>query len=87
MGASMAGDALPDNIFVSQQFLFHSQTDQINPVSGIEIRVDRIHCAGIGTGTALPAPMDKAAPWESGNLGFEILVIVINDSRFNKGAP
>ena len=79
MSAFVTGNTLPDNFFVSKQFLFHAQTGKINPVAWIEVRIDGIDRARVGAGTALPATVDVLPAGKRGNFIFEILVVIVDN--------
>jgi hypothetical protein len=87
VGALVAGNALPDDVLVAQQFGFHAHADQVDPVARVEVRVQGVDRAGIGARPALPAAVDVFAPGQHGNLVLERLVVVGDDPALDEGAP
>ena len=87
VGAFVAGDALPDDVLVAQQFFFEAHADQIDPVARVEIRIDGIDGAGIGARTALPAAVDEFAARQRRDLLLHPLVVVGDGARVDERAP
>ena len=87
MSAFVTGNALPYDIFVSKQLLLHSKSNQVNPISRVEIWIDRIDCTRIRTGSALPASVNEGATGERCDFLFKMFVVIVDNSRFNEGAP
>jgi hypothetical protein len=85
--AFVARDALPDDVLVAQQFGLHAHPREVDPVTRVEVRVDRIHRAGIGAGAALPAAVDMLSAWQRGDLVLHRLVVVGDYARLDEGAP
>jgi hypothetical protein len=87
VGALVAGNALPDDVLVAQQFGFHAHADQVDPVARIEIRVELIDRARIGARSALPAAVDVLAAGQRRDFFFQRLVIIRNHPALDERAP
>ena len=87
VGALVAGHALPDDVLVAQQFLFHARADQVDPVARVELRVNRVDRTGVGAGAALPATVDEFTSGQGCNFLFEFFVVVGDYAALDKGAP
>ena len=87
IGALVAGHTLPDDVFIAQQLRFHARADQVDPVAGVELPIDRIDGTGIGAGTALPATVNEFTARKFCNFLFQRLVVVGDHPAFDEGAP
>lgn len=65
MRTLMAGNTLPYDVFISKQLLFHSESNQVYPISRVEIWIDRIDSTSIRTRSTLPASVNEGATGES----------------------